>query len=160
MTSRSEQQPDDLRRSVRILWSAFGRRADDETCAVWAQSLRAHDGAALRRVFREAAEGESLPTLGEVLGKVRALRRASEERAAPDLTPEQRKRADNSAILSMLWLHYARGWRLQDFSGHVLGRLFGKDPAEALRAAAEVYDRETVLRWMHDQELADAVTLR
>lgn len=149
-TSHSEL--DQLQQAVRVLWSAFGRKADTDTCAVWAKSLRPYEGPVLYRVFREAAEAESLPNLGEVLGKIRALKKAADGAPSILLTDEQRAKADKVAVLSMLWLHYAKGWSFESFHGTIFERNFGKDPVTALKAAAAIYDKDTVLRWMQDQE--------
>ncbi len=155
MTYRSEQKESDpLKQAIMLLWAAFGRKADQATRDVWAKSLRPHDGPTLMRVFRESAEGEHLPNLGVILAKVNGITKAATAYTYPELTPEERRRADQSAILGMLWLHYAKGWGLHSFSGHVLARSFGKDPQEALAAASEIYDKATVIRWMEDQEKA------
>lgn len=76
----------------------------------------------------------------------------------PQLTTAERENSDKSAVLSMLWLHYAKRWPFEAFNGSVFERNFGKDPVTALKAAAELYDKETIMRWMQDQErLANAV---
>lgn len=72
----------------------------------------------------------------------------------PPLTPEERKRADHSAVLSMLWLHYAHGWPVERIASDIVGRLFGGDPVRAVEAAKEIYPREFVLAWMEDQKRA------
>lgn len=54
--------------------------------------------------------------------------------------------------MSMLWLHYEKGWQAPNFQGTVFERNFGVETARALAAAREIYDREAVARWMRMQE--------
>ncbi len=75
------------------------------------------------------------------------------------LTPEEQKRSDNAAILSLLWLHYAKGWELERVGAETISRIVAaqlKQPANdiprLLAAAKEVYSRDFVMRWMEEQE--------
>jgi hypothetical protein len=76
----------------------------------------------------------------------------------PDLTPEEKRRSDNAAVLSLLWLHYAHGWDLNRIGAETIGRVvaqqLGKpagDVAKILEAAKEVYTDDVVTKWMAGQ---------
>lgn len=163
-TYRGEPREDEdpLKRAVRMLWKGFGRNADGETQSVWAKSLRPYEsGLALWRVLREAVEiDEKIPSLSEILSRVRAVTDASAPAPNPSLTMAEKVRADRSAIMSMLWLHYEFGWRLEDFGGAglagMLAEAFGdRDRVMvALNAARASNARSDVRRWMQDQAAA------
>lgn len=143
-----------IKQSVRLLAANFNRRMDDETLRFWASRLSDHVGPRLWRALAGALDGETFPTLRWVCDQASESPRANSVRFTPDLTDEQRRRSDHAAIMSMLWMHYEKGWTLSDFSAHILGRLFGKDPRQALIAAKEIYDSTTVKRWIEDQQRA------
>ena len=141
--------------SLKLLCSAFGRKLDQDALAFWASRLSEYPPESVFKALREAMDGERFPTLKQLrdaAGNVGPTRNTVVEH--PPLTADQRKRSDHSAIMSMLWLHYDKGWPLTDFGGHILGRLFGKDPHEALAKAKEIYDAPTVKAWMIDQQRA------
>jgi uncharacterized protein (UPF0332 family) len=70
------------------------------------------------------------------------------------MTPAEKKASDHSAIMSMLWLHYVKGWQVSSFAGTIFERNFGVETARALQAAKEIYSAEDVERWMRIQERA------
>lgn len=157
--SRGDEPEDPLKRAVRLLWKGFGRNADGETQGVWAKSLRPYaDGLALWRILREASEvDESLPSLSAVLTRVRAVVASEKPAPNPTLTPAEKARADRTAVMSLLWLHYEFRWPLEQFSGAglagMLADAFGNRDAviAALRSARDTNSREDVRRWMFDQ---------
>ncbi len=53
----------------------------------------------------------------------------------------------------MLWLHYEQKWPLGAFEASTLGRLF-PGTSDALRAACELYDHDTIRKWMAGQVAA------
>lgn len=143
---------DRIKRAVRMLCDAFGRKLSDEALDTWAERLEPYAGRPLLwRVLKDAVAWEQWPNLGTVLSKVQSeIKHGEATKLPPPLSERERQRADHAAIMSMLSLHYEQHWRLEDFSGHILGRCFGRDPFEALRAAKLQYDRESVQRWMAD----------
>jgi hypothetical protein len=98
----------------------------------------------------ELCEGDKFPTLKTIIEmqRAKAMRKAHSAAPMQELTEAERKRADHAAILSMLWLHYEMGWKLEDFAGSTMGRLFGGDPRNLIEKAKRHYDRETVKCWM------------
>jgi hypothetical protein len=95
-----------------------------------------------------------MPSIAEVKTGMAGRTDLEAFKPIPELTPEQRAKSNKAAILSMLWLHYAKGWSLDSFKGHVLGKAYEGDPTAALKAACEIYDRDLVMRWMQDQQAA------
>jgi hypothetical protein len=74
-------------------------------------------------------------------------------------TPEEKAKADQAAILSLLWLHYAKGWELSRVGAETISRLVAAradiPPTEierVLAAAKEVYPRTLVLAWMENEK--------
>lgn len=162
------QEPDPveiaLREQLNNLCEIHGRRMSDEARRHWMRRLtemhqtyrngviRALDAACDSRSFfelewiRERAEQEN--------------RRDTRPFVAPaEPTEVERHRADLAAIKSLLWLHYRHGWDLERIGRETLGRAFasqrGIDPADVpavIAAAKESYPRETILRWMDDQQ--------
>lgn len=147
----------DLKDAIASTWASFGANAGPQTVAVWLQELSPYDGANLRAALREAANGETRPNLGAVKARYFALRdaaKASAQKNAPDLTAEERRRSDVACMKSCLWLHYAKGWQVSDFDGSVFAKNFGGDFKRAFTAALAGYDKDTILRWMDDQQRA------
>lgn len=77
------------------------------------------------------------------------------------LTPAEKKRSDNAAVLSMLWLHYHHGWALERVGQETIGRVVSAqlgvpivDMAKMLADVKEIYPKEMVLQWMRDQQAA------
>lgn len=153
-TLASEKPMGDLREAIGNLWAAVNRRCEDATKTIWARSLMPHDGPALRRVFREIVESGETPNLGLILVKVRGIEKAQEGPTLHILSPDERAKSSGVAVLAMLWLHYAKGWRFADFAGTAFERAFGQDPAQVLQSASERYDKKTILAWMRGQEMA------
>lgn len=78
----------------------------------------------------------------------------------PKLTDVEQHAADLSAVKSLLWLHYAKGWTMDEIGKDTLGRLFARqrglsadDVPALIEQAKESYPRETILRWMTDQPI-------
>lgn len=77
--------------------------------------------------------------------------------APAPMTEEERKRADKAAILSMLWLHYAKGWDLARVGSDTISRLVSAHMPETniermLIAAKEIYPRDLVMAWMAEEQ--------
>lgn len=123
----------------------------------WTRNLTRFYGPSLFRVLDDMQLGKGMPSIAEVLEALQAsaTRSLMERPTPPEPTKEERERSDKAAILSMLWLHYAKNWPLWEFKGHILARQFGdKDPQEALKAAKELYDKDLILAWMVNQQQA------
>jgi hypothetical protein len=74
-------------------------------------------------------------------------------------TEQEKALADKAAILSLLWLHYAKHWDLERVGAETISRIViaragipEADVVKTLAAAKEIYPRELVLRWMDDQQ--------
>lgn len=121
----------------------------------WIIKLRDFSFNAVMSVIDAGCDAKHMPALTEVIEGVNS-RQFSKGTYAPavEMTPEQRKRSDLAAIMSMLWLHYEKRWKLSDIAGHALARAFGRDPVEALTVAKGIYSAEDVSRWMKQQEQA------
>lgn len=162
LRNRAEEQPgieeSDARRCIRRRFRAmaanFGKRFPAELELLWVNKLEKYAGDALDAILEQSLMGEKMPTLGAIMEVVHGRRDSAAFVPPPRLTPEQQKKSDHAAILSMLWLHYEKGWELKEFDGHVLGRLFGGNANTALLKAKEIYDAPTVNRWMQDQQMA------
>jgi hypothetical protein len=99
-----------------------------------------------------------MPALADLLEQIasQGVRVDNTPRLVP-LTPEQKKRADFAAMMSMLWLSYGlhggRPWRPEDFDGSLWSSVFeGVDPLTAILAAREKYAPELVRNWMRQTE--------
>jgi hypothetical protein len=150
--SPESQTREDIRRAVKMLFLAFGKRDDPDMVSFWVNRLEPLASARLYSALTQACEGDKFPSLRSIAMASAEQQRANARKEIPPLTAEEKKRADNAAILSMLWLHYEKNWRLEDFGGHVLGRLFGGNPQELLVKAKAHYDRATVAKWMEAQQ--------
>lgn len=137
-----------IKQLLQVVAETFNRRMGGDTLLFWAQSLEPHAGPRLWQVLNAALEGNEFPTLKYLREQAGGITKAGTFKETPPLTCDEKKRADNAAIISMLWLHYEHSWRLTDFGGHLLGRLFGGDPLAQLEKAKMHYDRETVAKWM------------
>ncbi len=128
------------------------RKITDAEAEQWATELRPYAGPMLAKVLQDFALGDEWPNLGQIRAKYFSDRKANEAGKPPlPLTERERARSDTAAIYSMLWLIYEKRWRVEDFAGHAIARAFGRDPAEALRAAMMQFSREDVARWMEQQ---------
>jgi hypothetical protein len=152
MANEIEEQR--IRKGIQLLCSAFRTRMDKDGLEFWVSKLADYAGPQLWSALKSALDGDRMPTLRDLRQASGAASRPNAYKEPPPLTADQRKRSDHAAIMSMLWLHYDKGWPLTDFGGHILGRLFGKDPHEALAKAKEIYDAPTVKSWMSDQARA------
>jgi hypothetical protein len=120
-------------------------------------------GKALWAALEHACDEKSMPSVGWVLEQMQYESR-QDLKPAPELvplTPEQQKRSDNAAMLSMLWLHYHHGWDLMQVGQHTIGRVVARqlgvpdlELGRVLAAAKDSYPRELVLKWMDDQKTA------
>lgn len=144
-----------VRRAVKMLFTAFGKRDDPDQILFWVNRLEPLAGPKLFSALSQACEGEKFPALKTLAAAASEQPRANGFKDYPPLTPDEKRRADNAAIISMLWLHYEHHWRLEDFGSHLLGRLFGGDPREQLEKAKLHYDRQTVAAWMETRERLD-----
>lgn len=143
-----------LMESVAKMASVMGRNLNKEALNHWVDRLLGLEPKSLLyRILSDFSDGAKMPALTEVLEAFNYAKRVRPEaNLSPQLTEAERKRADQSAIMSMLWLHYEKKWPLSDFSGHVMARAFGRDPIDALMAAAEIFTREDIRKWMKDQQ--------
>lgn len=147
----------ELNNAIESAWAAFGGVPPAKTIAVWSQALQNIPLAHVRKALREASENGARPNLGLV--KTRAQEFWNSASYAPidvkPLTPDEKRKADKAAILSMLWLHYANGWGLNEFHNYGLAKLYGDNMEAAFKAAKEIYSRDLVLAWMEDQKRQD-----
>lgn len=144
-----------LDKAIRKLFTMHNRRLNDEVVLEYCMHLAPYaSGKLIWEALAEARSDDRFPNLAALKRRLAGRPETEEYKAPPLLTEAERKRADHAAILSMLWLHCSAGWDLRDFAGHTLGRLFERDPTEALEAAKQIYNRATVLRWMEDQRAA------
>jgi hypothetical protein len=143
----------DLGDAVKSLWAHYGRNLGQDGRQSWVALLKKYDGPILRRIFTEWAQTQtSVPTTAAILARYHSMSQSKPEALnRQEQSADEARRSQHSAVLSMLWLHYFQGWKLDDFGGHILGQLFGKNPKDALEAAKEIYDQDTVCRWMEDQ---------
>jgi hypothetical protein len=162
------QQPDPnlqrLRNEIVLLSEVHSKRLSDEAMSHWVKRLLQYaTGQALWTALERARDERTFPSVGWVLEERERLMRveAKPYAALPELTPDERKRSDNAAVLSMLWLHYARGWELERVGAETIARLLAQqtgrpieDIPKMLAAAKEIYPRDLVMRWMVDQERA------
>jgi hypothetical protein len=157
MTTSPSDPTEEIKAAVRALWAAWTKRPNDEEQAAWAKSLRPYwDRPSLRQAMRAATEGalgDWIPTVPQLLGKMRAIESSTPttQRADQPLDERAQRRAQRAAVLSLLWLHYEFGWSLEYVGSHLLASLFGGDPRAAIAAAKEQYTHATIRRWMADQ---------
>lgn len=150
-----QRDQDRLTRAIKLLSEAHSKRLSPAGILTWCRALAPFaKQASLWRALEASCEEARFPSIAQVKSLMRGRPETESFKPIPPLTPEQKRRADHAAVLSMLWLHYTQGWRLTDFHGTVLAKAFGKDPHEALAAAVAVYDEATVRRWMSDQQRA------
>ena len=151
-----------LRQAISLLMDVHSRRMSEEAMTHWVKRLTPYTkGKALWAALERACDEKSMPSVGWVLEQMQYENRA-DLKPPPTLvplTPEEQKRSDNAAVLSMLWLHYKHGWALEVVGQHTIGRVVARqlgvtdmDLSKVLAAAKEAYPREMVLKWMIDQE--------
>jgi hypothetical protein len=139
---------------VAKLASVMGRNLSKDALNHWADRLiTLEPKSLLYRILGDFSDGPKMPALTEVLEAFNYAKRVRPEaNLTPRLTEAEKKRADQSAIMSMLWLHYEKNWQLSDFNGHIMARSFGRNPVDALIAASEIFTREDIRKWMKDQQ--------
>lgn len=153
----SNHQREHLARSIKLLASVHNRKMSEDAVMMYCKRLSPYAlTTALYSALSMLADAERMPSIGTIKSAMGGRADLQPFPKIPDLTPEEQARSDQSAIMSMLWLHYAKGWKAADFAGSVFERRFGVDTAKALAAAAELYAPETILRWMRDQERVEA----
>lgn len=130
----------------------FNRRIDPEMELFWVNRLEPLAGPKLFRAMSEALEEERFPTLKRIIEMAQGRRDTQPFIAPAPLTTDERKRSDHAAIMSMLWLRY--NYEHDSLGELMLKRLFPGDPVKALATAMEIYPKETVNRWMDDQQRA------
>jgi hypothetical protein len=148
-----------LTNAIQSVAEVHSKRMSDAAIRVWCKALAPYaKGQQLYRALEAACEEERMPSLH----RLRELMRGRPEtNAAPTIRPLtelERKESDKAAILSLLWLHYAKGWELERVGAETIGRLVAArlegehDIAKVLAMAKEIYPRDLVLRWMDDQQ--------
>ncbi len=146
------QDRDNLRKAIKLLAEVHGKRLSDQAILVWCKALAAYtQGKALWRALAESCEDDRMPSIAKVKSRLGDRPELSAMKPIPELTPREKDRSEQAAMLSMLWLHYVHGWGPEDFRGSIFETKYGKDPSTAIREAAERIDRATVERWMQDQ---------
>ncbi len=130
----------------------------DAAVMVWCKALCQYaNGSALWRAFAAGCEEDRMPSLHRMRELLRGRQDTAAFVAPPPLTQEERDLSDQAAMLSCLWLHYAKGWELERVGSEIIGRLWAKqsgdpDIANRLKQAKEAYPREYVLNWMEEQQ--------
>lgn len=152
-TKLSNHQREHLARSVNLLAAVHNRRMSEDAVMMYCKRLSPYAlTAGLYSALASLADAERMPSIGAIKSAMRGRTDLEPFKPIPQLTPEQEAASDKSAIMSMLWLHYAKGWGPSEFRGSVFERRFGVDTARALAAAKELYAKETILAWMQAQE--------
>jgi hypothetical protein len=143
-----------IKRAVKMLCDAFARKLTEEALDTWAERLLPYaDKPLLWRVLKDAVAWENWPNLGQLLGKIQSeIKHNEAAKPIPPMTERERKRADESAVRAILWLHYEKGWQPRDFAGSIFARQLGTDADAALRIMKQQHDRVSIALWMADQE--------
>lgn len=153
-----------LRSAIDLLAHVHSKRLSDEATGHWLKRLLPYaKGSALWRAMEAACDERGFPSLHWVLEQITIQQRQDTKpfEPIPELTPEQRIRADAAAIKSALWLHYEHDHGARHVGGIVqacMARLFaaqvGKPIDEALEEAKRMpgHDRAAVAVWMQNQE--------
>jgi hypothetical protein len=147
----SDLETERIKAGIRRIALNHTRKLTDGEVTQWANELRPYAGQKLAKVLEDFALGTEFPNVGEIRAKYFAESKADAPFKSLQLTPDERKKANNAALKSMLWLHYVKRWRLEDFAGTTLAAAFGGDPKPHLERAKEAYSRELIERWMADQ---------
>lgn len=163
-----DSETERIKAGVRRIANNHARNMSDAQVTSWAETLRPYAGPVLMRVLDDFAIGDEFPNVGGIRAKYFGLTQSS--KTPRPQTEAERKKADHAAIVSMLWLHYEKGWRLEDFDGSPMARAFlglsfaqrdmnDEQRAEvmrALRAAKMHYDRATIARLFEQLEQSAA----
>lgn len=141
-----------------LLARVHNKRLAEDALVVWCRALAPYArGKELWRALEQSCEEKAMPGIQQVKLKLAGRPELEEFKSIPALTPVERKRADQAAIMSMLWLHYEYAWPLKSFAGHILGRMLGADPTKALELAKQTNSRDEVWKWMSDQARAEPI---
>lgn len=141
-----------IKRGVQMLANTHNRRLDGETTLAWARSLERNTGPRLWKVLGEALEGDSMPSLKELVARSRPedYRKPGDTQAPPPQTDAYRRKIDLEKVLSLLFISYTQPqntWFLDAFNGGTMERLFGGTLAESIAKAKTHYSKETVVDW-------------
>ena len=122
------------------------------------RELLPYAGENLWRALRQACDGERFPMLGSIKNLCRQTN-ISTYVEPPKLTEGQQARADQKAVMSMLWIHHHHGWKPEDFAMSVFERQLGdllertgRTVTDVFEEYAKTYTKEQVEKWMDDQE--------
>ncbi len=150
---------------IQTLCEIHGRKLSDEARAHWLRELMPYAaGKAIYKALDSACNEARMPSVSWVKEQMAILARSEVKpfTPPPEMTTAEKIRADEAAILSMLWLEYTKGFGPVHIGGVIAGcmsriyaRQFGKtepEIEEALAAARAKYPREYVLRWMDEQK--------
>lgn len=149
----SPHQREHLMRSLKLLAQAVGAKMGEERLHIYAKRLSPYATTkALYAAFSSLSEGERMPSVRQIRAEMGQRAELQPAKSIPPLTDEEQRRSDQSAVMSMLWLHYEKGWGPSAFRGTIFQKRLGMDTAGALALAKEIYDRETIAKWMQDQE--------
>lgn len=164
-TTLSDLSPATVQRltdAIRLVAECHNWRMTDALLQVWCKKLAPYaKGQAIWKAMSMACEEEKRPSLHRIVELIRGRPETQIWSPPPPPTEKEKYDADVSAILSLLWLHYAKGWELSRVGGETIGRLFAEraskpfppeDIPRMLDAAKEIYPRELVLAWMADQQ--------
>lgn len=154
-----------LRAAIELLADVHGKRMSAEALAHWLKRLLPLAGSALYRALEIGCDERSFPSLGWVI-ETAANQNRRDTKPAPTLTPltpVEQDASDRAAVKSLLWLHYAKGWTLDEIGKDSLGALYARqrgispdDVPALVEAAMQAYPRETILRWMDDTAQQEA----
>lgn len=145
-----------LRKAICLLAKVHNRKLADDAVLVWCMALAPYGaGEAVYAALRMSCEDDRMPSIGTVKRRIQGRPELEMYKAPPPLTEAEQKRADQAAIMSMLYLVYVHDWEPADFSGEVFKRVFNRldaDPETCLNAAKEAFDKPTVLKWMESRQ--------
>lgn len=134
------------------LAAIHNRNISDAAIAHTIKQLLPYTDESIKAAIEWAKNERHYPAIADIVERTQLSYKKEESFKAPlPLTDEQKRSSDQMALLSMLWLHYEHGWRLHDFQNDLLGRLFGRDPTQALVEAKNRYSRDIVAAWMNSQ---------
>lgn len=170
MSGWDDFKPDDqqerlLTAALELLCEIHGRRMSNEARRHWLRRLLPLAGSALFRAMEMACDDRAHFQLSWIIETAATMNRR-DTKPAPTLTPltpVEQDASDRAAVKSLLWLHYAKGWTLDEIGKDSLGALYARqrgispdDVPALVEAAMQAYPRETILRWMDDQATAEA----
>lgn len=136
-TSPSSQKLERIIGQVRLLAEVFGRRLSDEAVLTWARTLERFNAERLTEAFKRASVAEQWPTLGELVRGLSERRERAEIESPQHVSAGDRARANRAALKSMLWLHHACGWTMQEIGAMEIAKAYqnqtGKDPVAEMQ---------------------------